>query len=116
MSDAHANEQSIEIRPRGSMHFAFTLSMPGVNSWNGRWSGENRVHARVKSFSARSWKEKLVKLVGYHTYSFGDGWMAGVDVTVVDADTKKKLQKASAGFCGYDWMIDSLIHHGEIRA
>lgn len=109
-------DQNIEIRPRGSMHFAFVLSMPGVNSWNGRWSGEDRCYVRVKSFSARAWKEKLAKLVGYHTYNFGDGWRAGVDVKVVDADTKRNLLKKTAGFCGYDWMIDSLIQHGEIRA
>jgi hypothetical protein len=98
------------------MHFAFTLSMPSNNSWNGRWSGEERLYVRVKSFSTRPYKEQLAKLVGYHSYRFGDGWVAAVSVKVVDADEKKKLLKKSAGFCGYDWMIDSLILHGEIRS
>lgn len=106
----------VEIKPRGNMHFAFTLSMPNNNSWNGRWTGEDRVYARVKSFSSRDLKEKLAKLVGYHSYSFGDGWRAAVSVKVVDADEKKKLLKKSAGFCGYDWMIDSLIDHGVIKS
>lgn len=107
---------TVEIRPRGSMHFAFVLSMPSNNSWNGKWTGEDKVYARVKSFSQRSWKEKCAKLVGYHSYSFGDGWVAAVNIKVVEADEKKKLLKKTAGFCGYDWMIDSLIQHGEIRS
>jgi hypothetical protein len=102
--------------PRGSMHFAFVLSMPGNNAWNGRWSGEGNVYARVKSFSAKVYKEKLLKLVGYHGYNFGDGWRAAVDVKVVTGDEKRKLVKKSQGFCGYDWMIDSLISHGRIQA
>jgi hypothetical protein len=108
-------DQRVEIRPRGSMHFAFTLSMPSTGGAS-RWSGEERVYVRVKSFTQRSWKETLAKLVGYHSYAFGDGWRAAVTVRVVDADEKKKLLKKSAGFCGYDWMINSLIDHGEIRS
>jgi hypothetical protein len=110
-----SSPESVEIRPRGSMHFAFTLSMPSTGGAY-RWSGEERVYVCVKSFSQRSWKERLAKLVGYHSYSFGDGWRPAVAVRVVNADEKKKLLKKSAGFCGYDWMVDSLIHHGEIRA
>jgi hypothetical protein len=110
-----AQIQEVVIRPRGNMHFAFILSMPSNNSWNGRWTGEEQVWARVKSFSSRDFKEKLVKLVGDHRYAFGDGWVACVTVEVVEADEKRKLLKKSAGFCGYDWMINSLIDHGEIR-
>lgn len=109
---AHA----VEIRPRGAMHFAFVLSMPGNNSWNGKWTGEDKIYARVRSPMSRDLKEQYAKLIGYHSYAFGDGWVAAVTVKVVDADAKKKLLKRSAGFCGYDWMIDSLIKHGDIRA
>ena len=111
-----ADGVSVPIRPRGSMHFAFTLSMPSNNSWNGRWSGEDKVYVIVKSFSSRSWKEQLAKLMGYHRYAFGDGWVASVSVKAVDADEKKELMKKSAGFCGYDWMVTSLIHHGVIKS
>jgi hypothetical protein len=107
--------EEIAIRPRGSMHFAFELSMPNNNAWDGKWSGEGRSYVRVKSFSQKEWKTTAAKLVGGHYFNFGDGWGASVSVRVVDADTKKKLVKQSAGFCGYDWMIDSLILHGVIR-
>lgn len=102
--------------PRGSMHFAFVLSMPNNNAWNGKWTGEGKLYARVKSFSAHAFKEQLSKLVGDHSYSFGDGWRANVEVKVVTTDEKRKLLKQTAGFCGYEWMISSLIDHGSIRA
>lgn len=105
-----------QIPTRGAMHFSFTLSMPGVNSWNGKWSGKDRQYVRVKSFTTREWKRRIAKLIGYHTYSFGDGWVAGVEVKAVDATTKRNLLKKTAGFCGYDWMIYSLIDHGVIKA
>lgn len=28
---------------------AFILTMPNIGSWNGRWSGENDLHAIVKT-------------------------------------------------------------------
>lgn len=102
--------------PRGAMHFAFLLSMPNNNAWNGKWSGEGKCYARVKSFTGREFKEKLSKLVGNHYYSFGDGWGANVQVKVVTPEEKRKLLKQSLGFCGYDWMIDSLLSHGWIQA
>lgn len=111
-----SSSDTVEIKPRGNMHFAFVLSMPNNNSWSGRWSGEDLCYARVKSFSSRDLKEKLAKLVGYHYYNFGDGWGAAVTVKVVEADEKKKLLKKSVGFCGYDWMINSLIDHGVIKS
>jgi hypothetical protein len=104
------------VIPRGAMHFAFLLTMPNNNAWNGKWSGEGRVYARVKSFTQRRYKERLKKLVGNHYYNFCDGWGANVEVKLVDGDTKRKLLKQTAGFCGYDWMITSLMDHGSIKA
>jgi hypothetical protein len=98
------------------MNFAFLLSMPGNNAWDGKWTGEGTLYARVKTFSARDFKATGLSLVGHHRYNFGDGWVASVEVKVVDSTTKRKLVKQSKGFCGYDWMIDSLMAHGEIRA
>ena len=90
------------------MLMSFTLSMPGVKSWNGRWSGEGRSYVRVKSLRKPTFKP------GYYTYCFSDGWMAGVDVAEIDAVKARKLRKSSAGFCGYDWMINSLLEDGRI--
>ena len=55
------------------MLMAFELSMPGVNSWNGRWSGEKRQFVRVQSMT----KKSLVK-PGRYSYDFGDGWELSV--------------------------------------
>lgn len=97
------------------MHISFDLSMPNNNSWNGRWSGEGRKYVRVLTVSnAKKTREKFEKLFGGHYYNFGDGWGASVEVKEVTGAEKRKLVKESAGFCGYDWMIDSLRYYGKI--
>lgn len=89
----------------------FKLTMPGNNSWNGKWSGEGSCYAlkkRVKESTAE-------KLSGqYFGYNFGDGWRAGVEVIASDAKTTRETMKRSKGFCGYDWMVDSILHDGAI--
>lgn len=99
------------------MLVAFELSMPNNNSWNGKWSGAERRYVRVLNVGAT--KKALAKWQaiidrGQFTYSFGDGWCAMVTVSEVSADAARKLRKASVGFCGYDWMIDSIRYYGEI--
>jgi hypothetical protein len=39
-----------------------------------------------------------------------------VAVAKVDAAEARRLRRASAGFCGYDWMIASIEKHGRILA
>lgn len=90
------------------MLLAFELSMPNVNSWNGRWSGEGKLYARVRSF------RKDPEFKDYYHHNFGDGWSAGVKVRKVDAAEARKLRARSAGLCGYDWMIDSIVRDGKI--
>lgn len=100
------------------MILSFELSMPRTNSWNGRWSGEGRRFVKCVNVShTQKAIERGLKVVenGPYHYSFGDGWVAGVKVEVVDAREAAKLRKLSAGFCGYDWMIDSIREHGEIK-
>ena len=95
-------------------HIAFFLSMPNVGSWNGQWSGHGGRYVIVKSFRNKSpILENLTD--GSWSYNFGDGWGASVRMKEVDATTARKLKKDSDGFCGYDWMIASIISHGEIR-
>jgi hypothetical protein len=99
------------------MHLAFELSMPNNNAWNGKWTGEGRQYVRVLTVSnAKKTREKYEKIIGSHSYNFGDGWRACVTVKEVDGLAKRRLVRGSAGFCGYDWMIESLRQHGEIRA
>ncbi len=92
---------------------SFTLSMPGVNSWNGKWSGDEKLYAVVKTFREVPAREILDKR--RFSYSFGDGWIAAVTVAEVDKAAARRIKKLSAGFCGYDWMIDSIIRHGSIK-
>ena len=92
------------------MLMAFELSMPGVNSWNGRWSGEAKRHVKVMHVG----KGSLAK-PGLYGYDFGDGWRASVTVREVDGQTARKLRRESDGFCGYDWMCDEIRFHGRIK-
>lgn len=99
------------------MIIAFELSMPSNNAWDGKWSGADKRYVRVFNVGAAKkarakWQPLIAR--GYFRYSFGDGWVAAVSVREVDTPEAKKLRKITAGFCGYDWMIDSIRDDGEI--
>jgi len=98
------------------MNLAFTLTMPRNNSANGRWSGEGRLYMKVLALgNAKKTVAKHSPIIGKSfSYDFGDGWVASVSVREVKATEIKKLRKSSAGFCGYDWMIDEILQHGRI--
>lgn len=89
---------------------AFLLSMPHVASWNGEWSGEGKIYARLRRDNQVS-KEYIDQSFEYR---WDDGWGASVEVRKVDSKEAAKIRKHSAGFYGYDWMIDSIIDHGKI--
>jgi hypothetical protein len=90
------------------MILAFELSMPNVGSWNGKWSNADKKFVRTRSF------KKDAPKTGNYYYNFGDGWGANVSVREVDSREAAKLKRASAGFNGYDWMIDSIVKYGKI--
>lgn len=90
------------------MLISFELSMPGRNSWNGKWSGQDSLYVIVRKFG-----KKYPKL-GSYSYNFGDGWRASIAVREVTAPAAKELRKKSRGFCGYDWMVDSIVRDGDI--
>lgn len=96
---------------------AFTLTMPQNNSWNNRWSGRDKLFCIVKKFpNTAKYLVKEMKLDGKSfTHNFGDGWVAQVSVKRVDSFEARSLRKRSHGFCGYDWMIDSILAHGKIQ-
>ncbi len=114
------------------MILCFKLSMPGNNAWNGKWSGQNKQYLKIVNFGrTKKGITKAQKILnvpaaqrhaiddsGYYSYNFGDGWRAGVSVYHIDDTYPKnepaKLRRKSDGFCGYDWMVDSIIAHGEI--
>lgn len=89
----------------------FTLSMPNRNTWNGKWTGDGRVFARTR-YDREVPKEVVGKSF---LYSWPDGWTAFVTVEKMNYREANKLMKKSEGFCGYDWMIESIIRYGEIR-
>jgi len=98
---------------------AFTLSMPNRGSWDGKWSGEENSYCVVRQFSeskkGQAIVQKLLDNSSYY-YRWSDGWGASVDVKQVDGKESAALRRKSKGFCGYDWMINSIITHGAIYA
>lgn len=94
-------------------HFAFVLSMPSVNTHDGKWTGSGTYYAATREFPNES---KLLNNFGegVYLYNFGDGWVARVDVEKVTSREKYNIKRKSKGFFGYDWMVDSIIQNGKI--
>lgn len=97
-------------------YLAAFLSMPGANSWNNRWSGADRPYVSLFRAPERNkqFLAERLSLIGYYNYDFGDGWRAGVTVKEVTELEYKQLKKTTAGFSGYDWMVDSIIKYKRI--
>lgn len=92
----------------------FELSMPNRGSWNGAWSGQSDKCVQCRTLPLKG--NDNIKDGAYHYYNFGDGWGAGVSVTVVDGvKAKNNAIRGSKGFCGYEWMISSIMDHGKIQ-
>ena len=93
----------------------FELTMPNVGSWNGMWTGAKGVHALKKSMC----KKGVTALLGDKEhkswyYEFGDGWGANISCRIVSSAEATRVMKKSSGFCGYEWMVESIITYGEI--
>jgi len=100
------------------MLLSFTLAMPGCNSWNGKWSGEGRHYVRIVNFGrSKKQSEAAAAILAkpYYRYDFGDGWAAAVSVAEVTSADARALRVKSDGFCGYEWMIDSIRQNGRIK-
>lgn len=97
------------------MILAFTLTMPGRNTWNGRWSGEGELFVITRNLGqSKAARKKGEALLGDHSYSWS--WRANIKVNEVDAAEARRLRAKSRGFLGCSWMVDSLLLHGDIRA
>lgn len=94
--------------------------MPNVGSWNGQWSGRGNKYFKVCSY-IRDSRNRILELMNGETrksfyYNFGDGWGALITMEIIDAKEGRKRNKISNGFCGYEWMIDSIIKTGRIMS
>lgn len=100
------------------MQIAFTLSMPTVGSWNGKWTGADRLHCLIRSFTGKKKIEQAERLLekGSWHYSWGDGWGASICAEKVDGREAARKRRKSSGFCGYDWMVDTIIRYGKPMA
>ena len=97
------------------MLLAFELSMPNVGSWNGKWTGAGRPYVKVVNLGqSQKAKVKAQPILdkGYYRYDFGDGWAAGISVKAVTPREAGQLRRKSQGFCGYDWMVESIMQDG----
>jgi hypothetical protein len=100
------------------MILVFKLSMPSSAAWDGKWSGAGKFYAKVenlgRSNKATERGNKIVEECPYR-YDFGDGWVASISVTEVNAKGARAARKASQGFCGYDWMVTNILLYGSIK-
>jgi hypothetical protein len=95
----------------------FTLTMPGRNTWNGKWSGDERNYTIVRSLGPVA-LERVFGPPGKRDhasfgYSWPDGWHAQVEARIV---APRERPRKSDGFCGYNWMVDSILRYGTIYA
>lgn len=88
----------------------FILSMPGKGSWNNQWSGEGQLYAKFLPNN----KVPSEYIGQSFIYRWSDGWVASIKVEKITSIEATKMKKRSAGFCGYDWMVNSIIDHGQI--
>ena len=93
------------------MLICFELSMPGCPSWNGKWSGDNKLYAKIVHVKKKESAEAILSHK-YYSYSWPDGWCAGISVREVSVSEARSIRKHSKGFCGYDWMVNNILSHG----
>lgn len=89
--------------------------MPNRGSWNGRWSGENDLYAKILTLSnSKAGKARAQQILAGspYYYRWDDGWGASIDVKVVEGKESAAIKRKSKGFCGYDWMIDNIRFYG----
>ncbi len=101
------------------MKVSFQLTMPNVGSWNGKWTGAAKKYWVIRTYRSKEDKEKISNLLAARDYqsfyyNFGDGWGANIRIEIVGPGEARQREKHSAGFCGYEWMINSILKHGKI--
>ena len=97
------------------MILAFQLDKPGCDFWDGKWSGVGKKCLLTRAFRSNVGIEQAKEILakGYYHYRFPDGSSVGVIVCEVSIAQAGNLRKSSHGFCGYDWMVDTICKYGE---
>lgn len=110
---AVVNELGKDVRPvltKRKQRVEFRLTMSKVNSWNGKWSGEDRDYLLWRDISPTEQQRIGMKSgKGRWTYSWEDGWGAAIDARVMEPG---ECKWKSAGFCGYEWMVENILRWG----
>ena len=88
----------------------FSLEMDKINSWDGNWSGQNSLHVVLRAGLDRY---RMLR-EGVYYYQFDDGWRAKIEVRFTTFEDAYDLYKKSTGFCGLEWMVDSICNLGKI--
>jgi len=96
------------------MFLAFTLSMPRRGSFNHKWLGDSHNYVQVRHVPDEANGRKILAGQPFD-YDLGDGWVARVSVRRVGRRKAERIRRVSVGFDGYDWMIDSILLHSNIR-
>ena len=92
------------------MILCFELTMPNRGSYNSKWSQEQDKHYIIRTYRTKAEIEKYSYLDGkdfYHRWD--DGWTACISCSIIDAKEDTKRRKINKGFCGYDWMVSSIL-------
>ena len=95
------------------MLIQFTLSMPANNASSGIWTGYDNFYAIVRTMRAAQSKPILERATW--RFAFGDGWVAEINAKKINAAEARKVREKSRGFCGHDWMVESILRHNEIH-
>ena len=88
--------------------------MPNSGSWNGRWSGEKDRHCIIRDYSEKDFENYKKNLIGTWFYRWDDGWTACINGDEITRETATKLKRLKTSFCGYDWMVGSIVKYGKI--
>ena len=89
----------------------FVLTMPGVASWDGVWSGEGNRYA-VAMYLNEQAIDKL-ELPNSWRHHWKDGWCAEINARLMQKG--ERLGKTQ-GLYGYEWMIDNILEYGRTEA
>jgi len=83
------------------------------NTWNGKWTGEDNNYVIYKNLIDKKVKELIDETHGelWWTYNFGDGWIAKISARFLEKGERKQK---SDGFCGYEWMVRSILTYNKI--